>query len=281
MKSVLLPAGAPVNYFKGKGTVPLPVPVNILVFTRTSRRTLQQEALHDRSHHRFVLMFNLETAGSVHINHLTFQLKPKQALTVFPYQFHHYSHLKSSTLKWLFCTFVLSAGTFFEPLRNCPLPVNRRIHQQLMNLLAEWRRAGAGNPEETVQAALLQLLLLLKEQCRNPAPAPVPENNLFRTINRILAEQQRAPVTVENIAAAFHLSASRMRTLFRENAGIPLGSYIQNYRINRAMELLRTSQLSIADVAGESGFTSLQSFSRAFKTATGKSPKAYRNSLPQ
>ena len=52
--------------------------------------------------------------------------------------------------------------------------------------------------------------------------------------------------------------------------------YIQNYRINRAMALLRTSTLTIADVAEEAGFGSPQAFSRIFKKETSYTPRAYR-----
>jgi transcriptional regulator GlxA family with amidase domain len=66
-----------------------------------------------------------------------------------------------------------------------------------------------------------------------------------------------------------------LRVLFKEAAGIPLGAYIQNYRLNRAMALLRTT-LSIADVAEEAGFGSPQAFRRFFKKETCQTPRKYR-----
>ncbi len=60
---------------------------------------------------------------------------------------------------------------------------------------------------------------------------------------------------------------------------IPLGSYIRNFRLNRAMALLRTSSLSIADVAEEAGFGSPQAFSRIFRRETGQTPRDYRGKV--
>jgi len=84
-------------------------------------------------------------------------------------------------------------------------------------------------------------------------------------------------VVVADLAKATGFSESRLRVLFKDAAGIPLGSYIQNYRLNRAMALLRTSRLPIAEIAEEAGFGSPQAFSRIFKKATGKTPRAYRH----
>ena len=44
----------------------------------------------------------------------------------------------------------------------------------------------------------------------------------------------------------------------------------------RAMALLRTTKLPIAEVAAEAGFGSPQAFSRTFRQETGQAPRAYR-----
>ena len=75
---------------------------------------------------------------------------------------------------------------------------------------------------------------------------------------------------------AFNLSESRLRALFKETAGISLGSHIQNYRLNRAMALLRTTKLPISEIAEEAGFGSPQAFSRIFRKELGHTPQAYR-----
>jgi len=122
------------------------------------------------------------------------------------------------------------------------------------------------------------LLLALKQESRDSDPSlpPEPRSSLVRTINRCMSEWRGRTVVVADLAERLDLSESRLRTLFKEAAGIPLGSYIQNYRINRAMGLLRTTNLPIGEIAEEAGFGSPQSFSRVVKRATGQSPRAYR-----
>jgi AraC family transcriptional regulator len=267
----------PKDYFKGIGQAQLPTPTDILLFMRTSKEKLQQEALQNRSHHRFVLAFNLETTGHVHVDNRVMTFSPGQALLILPYQFHHFSQLASPRLHWLFCTFELKAETFLEPLRNRVLDSGKRTRQALDALLEEWRRDDLY--EEQLQAALIRLLLILKQEDRaadTTLPAEL-HDSLPRTINRLMSERRGRPVIVADLAKEMNLSESRLRTLFKESAGIPLGSYIQNYRLNRAMALLRTTNLPICEIAEEAGFGSPQAFSRTFKRELGHSPRSYRN----
>ncbi|MFA7257348.1 MAG: helix-turn-helix transcriptional regulator [Kiritimatiellales bacterium] len=74
------------------------------------------------------------------------------------------------------------------------------------------------------------------------------------------------------------LAKSSLPARFKKTAGIPVGSYIQNCRINRAMALLGNTSFSITDVAEEAGFASPQAFSLTFKEKTGQTPRSYRNS---
>jgi AraC-like DNA-binding protein len=282
--SELLRLAEPEDYFRGVGQAALPVPTNILLFLRATRDALQQEALQNRSHHRFVLAMNIETSGSVHVDHLTLPFAPGQALLIHPYQFHHFSHLVSKDLKWLFCTFELVRTTFLEPLRNRVVGVRKGSLEARSVLLREWQRCRDNQErgemqEAQLQAALLYLLTSLREDLQREAPdlPPEPQDSLLRTVNRMMAEWRGRPVVVADVADELGLSPSRLRAVFREMAGIPLGGYIKNYQINRAMALLRTSELSIAEIAEEAGFASPQAFSRVFKSKTGLTPRDYRS----
>lgn len=268
----------PQDYFSGVGQNPLPTPENVLLFVRRSKDALQQEALQNRSHHRCVLALNLETEGCIHADHLALSIRPGQALLILPYQFHHFSHLASNRLEWLFCTFELGSRYFLEPLRNRVIDISPKTNGLYQALLEEWHAPHNELQEEQVQATLLKLILSLKQDRLKSSSdlPPEPEENILKTVNRLLAEHSGSPITVNDLAEALKYSPSRLRVLFKEAAGIPLGAYIQNYRINRAMALLRTSDFSIADIAEEAGFGSPQAFSRIFKQASGQTPRDYR-----
>ena len=273
----------PTDYFKGIGHTQLATPTNALMYLRTTNNKLQQAALQNRSHHRHVLVFNLETEGHVHVNNRVLPLKPGQSLLILPYQFHHFSQLESPHLKWLFCTFELSTTTFLEPLRNVVIDTSEHSMNARDQLLDEWLRCSASATkselqDEQLQATLLRTLLSLKQDqwAMNSDRMPEPRDSLLRSINRCMSEWKGRTVVVADLAQRLNLSESRLRALFKQTAGIPLGSYIQNYRLNRAMALLRTTELPIAEIAEEAGFGSPQAFSRIFKKELGRTPRAYR-----
>lgn len=282
MNNDLLQIPEPEDYFKGLGTQRLPTPTQVLFFLRTSKETLQQKALQNRSHHRTLLCYNLETEGHVHLDHLEVLLQPGQALLILPYQFHHYSQLKSSTLKWLFCSFELEPQGLIEPLRNRVVDPGEKAINTFQQIMKEWQSPSSELQAERVQISLLHLLLCLRQDLQQDVTDPLPkaENSLLRTINRSLKEGRGRTLTVSDLAQTTGYSESRLRFLFRQTAGIPLGRYIQNYRLNRAMSLLRTTSLSIADVAEDAGFGSPQACSRLFKQATGVTPRDYRSGKP-
>jgi AraC-like DNA-binding protein len=274
---------APTDYFRGVGKTVPPLPTEIFMFVRRNKETLQQNELKNRSHRRFVLVFNLETSGQVHIDNFCFPFHPGQALLIHPYQFHHYSHLESSRLLWLFCTFELQPESRLEPLKNSVLSLGEKSVTARDTLIDQWlecqrTHTSDGLQSELLQSALFRLLLFL--QLEAPAvPDILPDaapDELIGRVNRFLCEHQRAPVTVEDLAEGLNLSASRLRYRFRKTAGVSPGSYILNCRINRAAALLRTTGLPIADIAAETGFGSPQAFCRIFKQKTGLTPRMYR-----
>ncbi|MDI4647658.1 helix-turn-helix domain-containing protein [Cohnella hashimotonis] len=94
---------------------------------------------------------------------------------------------------------------------------------------------------------------------------------------RFIREHYGEKITLRRLAEATHLNANYFATLFREKTGDTPMSYIAAYRIERAKELLKQSDLYVQDVAERVGMPNLSHFSRLFKQTTGKSPTEYRN----
>jgi len=83
--------------------------------------------------------------------------------------------------------------------------------------------------------------------------------------------------SLEQIAASVHLSPSHISGLFRKETGQTVSAYIGFVRIEKSKQLLKTTQLSIAEIASRCGFEEQSYFSRVFRKQTGLSPKAYRD----
>lgn len=80
-------------------------------------------------------------------------------------------------------------------------------------------------------------------------------------------------ISVSEFAAACNISVSSFRSLFTECYGIAPVQYRNRLRIKRATELLEDGNMTVAEVAAESGFDNLGYFCRTYKKITGETPR--------
>src|SRR5919198_207098 len=82
-------------------------------------------------------------------------------------------------------------------------------------------------------------------------------------------------VDVRTLARAAHASPAHFNRSFKRAFGETPHKYLQRRRVERAMELLRETDLMVTAISLEVGFQSLGSFSAAFKELVGESPIDY------
>jgi transcriptional regulator GlxA family with amidase domain len=88
--------------------------------------------------------------------------------------------------------------------------------------------------------------------------------------------QRKTPPRASELAANLTVSAHHLSRTFQKLVGTPLSLYLMHGRIAHAKYLLRTSQLSMNEVACAAGFGTRVTFFRAFRRATGVTPSDFR-----
>jgi len=110
--------------------------------------------------------------------------------------------------------------------------------------------------------------------------APVhPARHLLRAKDLVDA-RYREPLPVRRLASAAHLSAAHFSREFHRTFGEPPHQYLLTRRLERAAELLRNTEWSVAEICVEVGLQGLGSFTTSFGRAFGLSPTAYRAAHP-
>ena len=84
------------------------------------------------------------------------------------------------------------------------------------------------------------------------------------------------PLDVPFLAAEAHMSVGHFQRSFKQAFGETPYSHLMTRRIERAMAMLRNTELSVTDVCMAVGCTSLGSFSSRFTELVGETPSAYR-----
>jgi AraC-like DNA-binding protein len=106
-----------------------------------------------------------------------------------------------------------------------------------------------------------------------------PARHLVRA--RDLADAHYAePLRVEEMARAAGLSRAHFSREFARAFGETPHSYLLTRRLERAAALLRGTDRSVADICFSVGLSSVGSFTTSFTRTYGRSPTAYRASLP-
>ncbi len=110
-----------------------------------------------------------------------------------------------------------------------------------------------------------------------PTDPHLRELAAMRRVRDRIDRDYTQPLDVEALAAGVHMSAGHLSRRFRATFGESPYSYLMTRRIERAMTLLRRSELSVTDVCFAVGCSSLGTFSTRFSELVGMSPSAYRS----
>lgn len=94
-----------------------------------------------------------------------------------------------------------------------------------------------------------------------------------------MRQHHQQTVNLAQLADHLGLSPRSFNRRFKEAVGITASDYLQKQRLHTARELLRTSNLSIHEVAAQSGYQDSSYFCARFKAAMGQTPLAYRKSV--
>ncbi len=84
---------------------------------------------------------------------------------------------------------------------------------------------------------------------------------------------------LDDLLSIAHMSRSNLMRIFRKATGQTPIEYLVRLRIQRAMEMLRNTDLSITEIAMEVGFNDSNYFTRQFQKANGCPPSQYRKAL--
>jgi AraC-like DNA-binding protein len=94
-------------------------------------------------------------------------------------------------------------------------------------------------------------------------------------------ENLNSNINIETLATEFNVGYSYFRQMFRKYTGISPTQYHLSLRIQKAKDLLVSTNLSFKEIANNLGFESYFYFSRIFKDKTGKSPLEFRKEHQQ
>ncbi len=131
---------------------------------------------------------------------------------------------------------------------------------------------------EEVKALMIHIIQDVIRECRNRKEAR-HDQTVSDIRDQIENEIENFNLSADWLADRFQLSTGYINRLFKQHMGLSIAGYINQVRLEKAAELLRTSERTVADIAETAGFASLGTFFRLFKKRFGRSPREYQKEM--
>lgn len=98
-------------------------------------------------------------------------------------------------------------------------------------------------------------------------------------VQKVLHANYSSAINLDYIASSIHLSKGECCRAFKRVMGVSPMQYLKKYRISQSMKLLKTTDMSINDIAFEVGFESCSYFIECFHREVNITPRAFRSKL--
>ncbi len=155
---------------------------------------------------------------------------------------------------------IFLGGNHLATVRAGGFAVQPPVDRERADAVREMLALVAGRLEQRAQA------LLSHPEGRSPA---------VQHALQYLREHDDRHITVAALAAAVGVSRQHLTRLWRTHLGVPLHAFLSARRIDRACQMLLTSDRKIIDVALACGFGSVSQFNRVFHKVRGMSPHEF------
>jgi AraC-like DNA-binding protein len=107
-------------------------------------------------------------------------------------------------------------------------------------------------------------------------PGPARQDRNLRRATDYIAQHYAEPLRLETVASVAGFTPTYFSRLFRKREGVPFGRYVAAIRIERAKQLLASTDLDASRIAELSGFATPQYFSAQFRRWAGVTPLTWR-----
>ena len=227
--------------------------------------------------------YNIEEGNGLFIN--TENIHMAEATTPdseYLFVYFHPSLLSDRKNSYLYKTYISSLLTD-ESSGSMPLyNINnseRRVLDGVLQLQSIYDRGEQGYELDILSRLILlwkHTLTCAEEKGMASGSSDALANERLKKIFSYISLHYGDSVTLEDLAAVVGLSRSECSRFFKFNTGQNLFRYLIRYRVNKSVELLISTDISIAEIAYEVGFNSQSYYTKCFTALKKKTPNSVR-----
>lgn len=146
-----------------------------------------------------------------------------------------------------------------------------RVIQRIINELDEKKRY-----YESLVILYYAELLMLIHRYLEEVFVPIGANENLKYAIDYLRKHYRENIKMTEVARTLEISERYLRKLFMQKLHLSPLDYLNQLRVNKAIELMKNTELSLKEIGFACGFNSSQHFCRVFKQQVGINPRDFR-----
>lgn len=161
----------------------------------------------------------------------------------------------------------------------CTFPSCERLGRLSAELQSPQERLNIGY----LRVKLIELLIFLDSACESVSALPCRNCSFAGTalagqVCAYLCSNLHEHITIDQLSEHFGVSSTHLKSCFKAVYGDSIYSYTKTQKMLAAAELLRTTDRTVLDIAGEYGYDNGSKFSKAFSSVMGVTPSRFRRS---
>lgn len=241
---------------------------------------------HIRSHYLFHYVISgcgtLQATDENGTDH-TYHIRSNQGFLIVPEQITTYT--ADEEHPWEYTWIEFDGMHAKEALMVSGLSINNPVYRSSEKIYSEKLKESmlyiAHHPNETPFNLLSHLYMFVDCLMRSSASRTTPSSSgmskyYLEWAFSYIDQNFQNNITIGSIADSCKIHRNYLCKIFREHLGVSPQEFLITYRMNKAVQLLKTTSLSIKDIGNAVGYPNQLHFSRAFKNVYGISPSQWR-----
>lgn len=213
----------------------------------------------------------------------TYQIRSGQGFMIFPKQINTY--IADEKLPWEYAWVEFDGLKAKESLEMAGLTMDSPIYHpgardlslELKNEMLYIAQHSDQSPFHLIGHLYLMLDYLTRSSSKRLMQTGKIRDFYIKEAISFIEQNFQNDISVEDIAGFCNLNRSYFGKIFRDTLGKSPQEFLISYRMSKAAELLKLTELSVGDISSAVGYLNQLHFSRAFKKIYGTSPRQWRN----
>lgn len=218
-----------------------------------------------------------------------YSIKSGQGFMMFPQQICTY--IADSKIPWEYAWIEFDGLRVKQTLEMAGLNLNQPVYKARFKDIAQTMKEEMlyiiNHKDASPFHLIGHLYLFIDALLRSSNSTQITKGNTLRDFYikeaiSYIEQNFQNEITIEDIARFCGLNRSYFGKIFHENIGKTPQEFLISYRMTKAAELLKLTDLQIADIGNAVGYPNQLHFSRAFKNIYGIPPRQWRyeNAMP-